>query len=84
MRQLTAVAQRVQENDEPASQDQLRAAIDAARSVGVGWNTIGDVLGIARGNAYQRYRRRDDSSEGVAGPSDDDAGQRRDAGGPPA
>ncbi|MDP9166675.1 MAG: hypothetical protein M3O32_11555 [Actinomycetota bacterium] len=36
----------------------LHAAVDAAREVGVEWGRIGDVLGIARGNAYQRYRRR--------------------------
>jgi hypothetical protein len=36
---------------------QLRAAVDAARKAGVKWGEIGEVLGIARGNAYQRYRR---------------------------
>ena len=36
----------------------LQAAIDDARDAGVSWQAIGDALGIARGNAYQRYRRR--------------------------
>jgi len=36
---------------------QLRAAVCAARQAGIEWGKIGDVLGIARGNAYQRYRR---------------------------
>jgi hypothetical protein len=36
----------------------LREAIAAARDAGVAWGTIGNRLGIARGNAYQKYRKR--------------------------
>lgn len=38
--------------------DHLRSSVDRARDVGMAWGRIGDILGIARGNAYQRYRRR--------------------------
>lgn len=41
-----------------AAEDGLRDAVDAARSAGIPWGIIGDRLGMARGNAYQRYRRR--------------------------
>ena len=41
-----------------AAQHQLRAAVAAASDAGVTWMQIGDVLGMARGNAYQQYRRR--------------------------
>jgi hypothetical protein len=36
----------------------LQAAVDAARDQQVPWGEIGSALGIARGNAYQRYRKR--------------------------
>lgn len=36
----------------------VRQAAEVARDAGVGWTTIGETLGIARGNAYQRYRKR--------------------------
>ena len=36
---------------------QLRSAVDRAREHGVQWGPIGSALGIARGCAYQRYRR---------------------------
>lgn len=36
----------------------LQDAVDAARDVGVDWTQIGDVLGIPRGSAYQRFRMR--------------------------
>jgi hypothetical protein len=38
--------------------DQLAAAVSAARDAGLTWGTIANVLGVARGNAYQRYRHR--------------------------
>ena len=41
-----------------AAQHELRAAVEAASDAGVTWMQIGDVLGMARGNAYQQYRRR--------------------------
>jgi hypothetical protein len=44
----------------------LQRAVDAARDVGVGWTRIGDTLGIAGGNAYQRHRKR------AEGPKPDD------------
>lgn len=37
---------------------ELRIAVDAARELDVEWGEIGTALGIARGNAYQRYRKR--------------------------
>jgi hypothetical protein len=37
---------------------ELQGAVDAARDQQVQWGEIGSVLGIARGNAYRRYRRR--------------------------
>lgn len=41
------------------AQHRLQIAVDAARDAGVAWGgEIGDVLGLARGNAYQRYRHR--------------------------
>lgn len=45
------------ENHTPEAREQIRLAVDAAREVGVGWTRIGDTLGIAGGNAYQRYRK---------------------------
>jgi hypothetical protein len=36
----------------------LQLAVDAARDAGVAWSEIGDAVGIARGNAYQQFRRR--------------------------
>jgi len=44
--------------DIPAARLEVQAAAEAARDAGCGWTQIGDVLGIARGNAYQRYRKR--------------------------
>jgi hypothetical protein len=41
-----------------AAHRQVRSAIEAARDAGVTWMQIGELLGIARGNAYQQYRRR--------------------------
>ena len=35
----------------------LQDAVDAGRDAGMTWGCIGDVLGIRRGSAYQRYRR---------------------------
>jgi hypothetical protein len=47
----------VSEAHSSQTEAQLRAAVCAARQAGIEWGKIGDVLGIARGNAYQRYRR---------------------------
>jgi hypothetical protein len=55
---LAAAAALAQQLRIPQYDDLLRAAVDAARDAGVGWMRIGDTLGIARGNAYQRYRKR--------------------------
>jgi hypothetical protein len=41
-----------------AAHRSLRLAAEAARDAGVSWSRIGDALGIARGNAYKRYRRK--------------------------
>jgi hypothetical protein len=40
------------------AQRDVQSAVDAARDLGVEWGPIGSALGIARGNAYQRYRKR--------------------------
>ena len=40
------------------AQDELQRTVDAARDADVEWGRIGSALGIARGNAYQKYRRR--------------------------
>ncbi|KQY02970.1 hypothetical protein ASD37_25860 [Mycobacterium sp. Root135] len=39
-------------------QSELQSAVDAARALGAGWGQIGAALGIARGNAYQRFRKK--------------------------
>ena len=42
-----------------AAEGGLREAIHAAvYDQDVSWQSIGDALGLARGNAYQRFRRR--------------------------
>jgi hypothetical protein len=45
-----------------AANEDLRATVQAASDVGVSWQTIGDVLGLRRGAAYQRFRRRSTGS----------------------
>ena len=64
---LADAAREVEYADTPISQEHLRSAVDAARDVGVGWTKIGDTLGIASGNAYQRYRRRPEQQRCDAG-----------------
>lgn len=61
VRHVAAAAQRVEESDTPDSRAALAEAVEAARKTGVGWTKIGDTLGIASGNAYQRYRKRPES-----------------------
>lgn len=41
-----------------AAHDELSRAALAAHDLGVSWQTIGEALGIARGTAYKRFRRR--------------------------
>jgi len=41
-----------------AGKVELSRAVLAAHDLGIGWQTIGEALGVARGTAYQRYRRR--------------------------
>lgn len=36
----------------------LRAVVQAANDAGMSWQTIGDMLDMRRGAAYQRFRRR--------------------------
>jgi hypothetical protein len=55
---LAAARQRVEAENTTDTRRDLHEAVDAARDVGVGWTRIGDTLGIASGNAYQRYRKR--------------------------
>lgn len=40
------------------AQVELQAAVDVARDLDVEWGRIGLALGIARGNAYQKFRRK--------------------------
>ena len=40
------------------AQRELQSAVDAARELGAGWGQVGAALGIARGNAYQRFRKK--------------------------
>lgn len=55
----TATAKRLKDvHSMGDAERRLRDAVDAARDAGVAWGTIGQKLGIARGNAYQRYRKR--------------------------
>ncbi len=58
LRQIVAAAERVDAVKTPDTLSDLHDAVDSAREVGVGWTKIGDTLGIASGNAYQRYRKR--------------------------
>ncbi|MEU0499046.1 hypothetical protein [Mycobacterium sp. NPDC006124] len=60
---LADAVREVERADTAASQQHLRSAVDDARDVGVGWTKIGDTLGIASGNAYQRYRKRTAAGE---------------------
>jgi hypothetical protein len=41
-----------------AAELQLLNLVQAAIEGGMSWQSVGDILGLARGNAYQRYRRR--------------------------
>lgn len=45
-----------------AAKDDLRAAILSGRDQGLSWQAIGDALGVRRGCAYQRFRRRSGDS----------------------
>jgi hypothetical protein len=58
--ELTIARRSRDESDIEAARDRVQDAVDAARNVGIGWEQIGETLGIARGNAYQRYRHRRD------------------------
>ena len=40
------------------AKEDLRATVVSANDYGMSWQTIGDALGIRRGSAYQRFRRR--------------------------
>jgi hypothetical protein len=46
-----------------AAERELRVVVQTACDFGVSWQTIGDVLGMRRGNAYQRFRRRPRTAE---------------------
>ncbi|KAA0102198.1 hypothetical protein CIW49_02425 [Mycolicibacterium sp. P1-18] len=45
-------------SDIQGAQHRLQVAVDAARDADAAWGEIGDALGVARGNAYQRHRHR--------------------------
>jgi isopropylmalate/homocitrate/citramalate synthase len=82
IRQLSSAAQRVEESDTPDTRAELAEAVEAAREAGVGWTKIGDTLGIASGNAYQRYRQRPGSSGGRHPRACYESAPHRDAGEP--
>ena len=42
------------------AEQELRCVVQAAHDRGISWQTIGDALGLRRGAAYERYRRRSD------------------------
>jgi hypothetical protein len=54
---LAAVARCAAESGGPDATTLIHRAVIAARAEGVGWTRIGDALGIAGGNAYQKYRK---------------------------
>jgi hypothetical protein len=60
---LAAVARQHGQARTPEAKDRIRRAVGIAREAGVGWARIGETLGIARGNAYQRYRPRPGTRE---------------------
>lgn len=70
---LAEAAQRAEATDSAVTREELQKAVDGARNVGVGWTKIGDALGIASGNAYQRYRTRPSSEPACDEPPDDEA-----------
>jgi hypothetical protein len=41
-----------------AADAQLCRAVREANDLGISWQKIAETLGVARGNAYQRYRRK--------------------------
>lgn len=53
-----AAAKRRKAAADPATKDALQAAVDTARDLGVSWQSIGNAVGMRRGNAYQRFRPR--------------------------
>jgi hypothetical protein len=56
------------QSDVPHARLAVQIAAESARDAGCAWSQIGDVLGIARGNAYQRYRRRPQLQPPTAAP----------------
>lgn len=63
LERLASAARQATHAPTPESREQVQLAVDAARDVGVGWTRIGDTLGMAGGNAYQKYRKRHSSDE---------------------
>lgn len=57
-RELAAAKQSGAPDSLERIQRELQSAVDAARALGAGWGQIGAALGIARGNAYQRFRKK--------------------------
>lgn len=47
-----------------AAEIETRAAVEVARSYGVTWEMIGDVLGISKQAAQQRFGRREPAARG--------------------
>lgn len=61
---IATAAERMERSDSPGTRAALFEAVEAARVAGIGWTKIGDALGIASGNAYQRYRKRPNTAGG--------------------
>ena len=57
-RELAAAKQSGALDSLDRAQRELQSAVDAARELGAGCGQIGAALGIARGNAYQRFRKK--------------------------
>ena len=57
-RELAAAKQEGSVDALERAQHDLQSAVDVARELGAEWGQIGTALGITRGNAYQRFRKK--------------------------
>jgi hypothetical protein len=56
LKQARDTLRRAADRDVPAAQSAVTEAVQAAREKDCSWGDIGEVLGLARGSAYKRYR----------------------------